>query len=133
MNTKYGDEPSDPNPVPENYGHWIFVFDNGHFADTQQYRNACTWGYGTFTVKGHEMDWTFTNGGGIEPTGSANKPGEFFRFDWSLYRGTLTVTGVPGAVSPINFDGKPWHLISTTPSTRYFSKGCPPPANALPG
>ena len=78
------------------------------------------------------MAWTFTDGGGIEPTGAANKPGEFFRFRWSLYRDTLTVGSVPGAVSPQNFFGKPWHRLSTVPSTRYFSRRCPPPTNALP-
>ena len=133
MTTKYGDEPSDPNPVPENYGDWIFVFDRGHFADTQSYLNACTWGYGTSTVKGSQMAWTFTDGGGIQPTDAANKPGEFFRFGWSLYRDTLAVTATPGATSPLNFRGRPWHRISATPSWSYFDKRCLPPANALPG
>jgi TRAP-type C4-dicarboxylate transport system substrate-binding protein len=133
MRTKYGDEPSDPNPVPENYGDWIFVFDRGHFADTQSYRNACTWGYGTSTVKGNQMAWTFTDGGGIQPTNAANKPGESFRFGWSLYRDTLVVTATPGATSPLNFRGKPWHRISASPSWSYFDKRCLPPANALPG
>jgi TRAP-type transport system periplasmic protein len=133
MRTKYGDEPSDPAPVAENYGDWIFVFDRGHFADTQRYLNACTWGYGTYAVKGSQMAWTFTDGGGIEPNGAANKPGESFRFGWSLYRDTLSVTATPGATSPVNFRGKPWHRISATPSGRYFDKRCPPPANALPG
>jgi TRAP-type C4-dicarboxylate transport system substrate-binding protein len=133
MRTKYGDEPADPTPVPENYGDWIFVFDRGHFADTQRYLNACTWGYGTDTVKGSQMAWTFTDGGGIQPTNAANKPGEFFRFGWSLYRDTLVVTATAGATSPLNFRGKPWHRISAIPSWRYFDKRCRPPANALPG
>jgi TRAP-type transport system periplasmic protein len=133
MTTKYGDEPSDPNPVPENYGDWIFVFDRGRFADTQSYLNACTWGYGTLTVKGNQMAWTFINGGGIEPTNSANKPGESFLFGWSLYRDTLAVTPVSGATSPLNFRGKPWRRISAIPSWSYFNKRCLPPANALPG
>jgi TRAP-type C4-dicarboxylate transport system substrate-binding protein len=131
MNTKYGDEPSDPSPGPDNYGHWIFVFDHGHFADTQEYLNACTWGYGTFTVNGDKMAWTFTDGGGIN-AGGANKPGEFFSFRWSLYRDTLTVSPVPGAISPVNFYGKPWHRISLAPSASYLNRRCPPPANALP-
>jgi TRAP-type C4-dicarboxylate transport system substrate-binding protein len=132
MNTKFGDEPADPDqPLsPENYGHWIFVFDRGRFADTQQYRTACTWGDGTFTVKGSQMGWTFTDAGGI---GAGNNPGESFRFGWSLYRDTLTVTAVPGAISPLNFYGKPWHRVSTVPSARYLNRRCPPPANALPG
>lgn len=133
MTSRYGDDPTDPSPVPENYGDWIFVFDRGHFADTQVYLNACTWGYGRFTVNAHEMAWTFTNGGGIAPTGAVNKPGEFFRFGWSLYRDTMTVTPVQGATSPANFRIKPWHKISGTPSVHFFSKRCPPPRGALPG
>jgi len=131
MVTKIGDAP-DPQPVPENYGNWIFVFDRGRFADTQVYRDACTWGYGMYTVTGNQMAWRFIDGGGIAPTHSENKPGESFRFGWSIYRDTVTVTPVKGAVSPGNFRLKPWHRISTTPSSRYFSKRCPPPAQALP-
>lgn len=131
MNTKYADVPIDPERVPENYGHWIFVFRGRHFAITQEYRNACTWGYGKLNVKGAQMEWTFTDGGGIAPDNAQNKPGDFFVFGWSLYRGTLTLTPVPGAISPLNFRGKPWHRISTTPSAKYFSKRCPPPAGAL--
>jgi hypothetical protein len=130
MDTKYGDEHSDPTPMPENYGHWIFVFDNGRFAETQAYLGACTWGAGTFTVKGSEMAWAFTDSGGIPSPG--NQPGEFFRFRWSIYRDTATVSAFPGAISPQNFFGKPWHRISTVPSARYLSKRCPPPASALP-
>jgi TRAP-type C4-dicarboxylate transport system substrate-binding protein len=133
MTTKFGDEPADPTPVSENYGDWIFVFDRGHFADTQEYLDACTWGYGTLTVTRPQMAWTFTDGGGIQPHGAANKPGEFFRFGWSLYRDTLTLTPVQGAVSPLNFRGRPWRRLSTTPSRNYFSKRCPPPPNALSG
>jgi len=131
MTTKYGDNPGDTDPVPENYGHWIFVFRGSHFAITQEYRNACTWGYGKLNVKGAQMEWTFTDGGGIAPDNAQNKPGEFFVFGWSLYRGTLTLTPVPGAISPGNFRGKPWHRISTVPSAKYFSQRCPPPADAL--
>jgi hypothetical protein len=132
MATKFGDEPSDPDPVAENYGDWIFVFDRGRFAITQEYENACTWGYGRYRVRGHEMDWTFTDGGGIAPNDAMNKPGEFFRFGWSLYRDTLTVTPVAGAISPVNFRGRTWRRVSSTPSARYLNKRCPPPAQALP-
>ena len=75
------------------------------------------------------MEWTFTDGGGIAPDNAQNRPGDFFVFGWSLYRGTLTLTPVPGAISPLNFRGKPWHRISTTPSAKYFSQRCPPPAD----
>jgi hypothetical protein len=115
----------------ENWGKWIFVFDRGRFAFTQENRDACTWGFGEFSVKGREMTWTVIDGGGIAPTGAVNKPGELFMFGWSRYRDALALTPVEGAVSPENFRAKPWHRISATPSPRYFSKRCPPPGNAL--
>ena len=117
----------------ENYGSWTFVLDQGRFAFTQEGDAACTWGYGTFTVKGDLMDWLVTNGGGIPPSAAVNKPGEFFIFRWSLYRGELTLFPVSGAVSPSNFRVKPWQRMSTTPSVRVLSRRCPPPAGALPG
>jgi hypothetical protein len=131
MDTKFGDDPADPSVVPENYGHWVLVFRGTHFADTQQYKNACTWGYGMLNVTGARMEWTFADGGGIAPSGAENKPGEFFVFGWSRYRDTLTLTPVPGEISAFNFRVKRWHRISTTPSFSYLNKTCPPPPNAL--
>jgi TRAP-type transport system periplasmic protein len=118
--------------VPENYGTYTFVFDRGRFAFTQEDRQACTWGYGTFMLKGNRMEWLFTNGGGIAPDNAVNEPGEFFTFGWSLYRGVLTLSPVKGAVSPNPSVGKPWIRISTTPSARFLSSRCLPPAGALP-
>ena len=118
--------------VPENYGTYTFVIDRGRFAFTQENRQACTWAYGTFTVTGDRFEWLFTDGGGIAPDGAVNKPGEFFTFRWSLYRGMLTLYPVKGAVSPNPSLGKPWPRISTAPSARFLSKRCPPPAGALP-
>jgi TRAP-type transport system periplasmic protein len=120
------------NVVPENYGTWTLVLDRGRFAFTQEDRQACTWGYGTFTVKGDKVEWLFIDGGGIEPDGAANKPGEFFIFGWSLYRGVLSLSAVKGAVSPSNFRIKPWASISAAPSAHFLSTRCPPPAGALP-
>jgi TRAP-type C4-dicarboxylate transport system substrate-binding protein len=114
--------------VPENYGTYTYVFDRARFAYTQENKDACTWGYGTFAVKGNQVEWRFTDGGGTGPNNAFNRPGEFFLFGWSLYRETLTLTA-PG---PENFRAKPWQRISTTPSARHFSKRCPPPDNALP-
>jgi TRAP-type C4-dicarboxylate transport system substrate-binding protein len=118
--------------VPENYGTWTLVLDRGRFAVTQEDSQACTWGYGTFAVKGNNMQWLFTDGGGIAPDGAANKPGEFFIYRWSLYRGVLALYPVAGAVSPSNFRVKPWARISSAPSPRFLSKHCPPPTGALP-
>jgi TRAP-type C4-dicarboxylate transport system substrate-binding protein len=118
--------------IPENYGTASYVLDRARFAFTQENKDACIWGYGTFAVKGNQVEWKFTDGGGTGPNNAFNKPGEFFVFGWSLYRETLTLTPVQGAIAPENFRVKPWQRISTTPSARYFSKRCPPPANALP-
>jgi hypothetical protein len=124
--TSQGDE------VPENYGMWTLVLDRGRFAFTQEDQQACTWGYGTFKVRGDRFEWLFTDGGGIAPDRATNKPGEFFIYRWSLYRGVLTLDPVPGAVSPSNFRVKPWALISATPSARFLSRRCLPPTGALP-
>ena len=115
--------------IPENYGTWTLVIDRGRFAFTQQSEKACIWGYGTAAVKGHQLEWTFRDGGGI---GRPNAPGELFTYGWSQYRETLTLTPVEGKVSAAPFRAKPWQRISATPSSRYFSKRCPPPDNALP-
>ena len=122
-----------PELAPENWGHWVFVFDRGQFAITQENKPSCTWGYGEFTVKGDRTSWTFTDGGGIAPTGAMNKPGEFMVFDLSSYRDTMTLAPVEGQISPRNFRDKPWRRVSDTPTRRYFSKRCPPPGDALPG
>jgi len=119
--------------VPENYGTWTLVLDRGRFAITQEDQQACTWGYGRFTIRGDRIEWLFTDGGGIAPTGATNKPGEFFISGLSLYRGLLTLSPVGGAVSPSNFRVKPWALISVTPSARFLSKRCLPPSGALGG
>jgi TRAP-type C4-dicarboxylate transport system substrate-binding protein len=118
--------------VPENYGTFTIVIDRGRFAFTQEDQQACIWGYGTFTVKGNEFEQLFTDGGGIAPDGAVNKPGEFFTFGWSLYRGVLTLYPVAGAVSPQPSMAKPWLRISTTPSARLLSRRCLPPAGSLP-
>jgi TRAP-type transport system periplasmic protein len=118
--------------VPENYGTYTFVIDRGRFAFTQENRQACTWAYGSFTVTGDRFEWLFTDGGGIAPNNALNKPGELLTFRWSLYRGGLTLYPVKGAESPNPSLGKPWPRISATPSARFLSKRCPPPAGALP-
>jgi TRAP-type C4-dicarboxylate transport system substrate-binding protein len=124
---------SRPEFFPENWGHWIFVFDRGRFGFTQENKPSCTWGYGKFVVHGNRMSWAFTDGGGIAPSGAENRPGEFMVYDFSLYRDTLTVTPVKGRISPLNFRAKPWRRLSETPTRGYFSKRCPPPAAALGG
>ena len=116
--------------VPENYGTFTFVIDRGRFAVTQENAQACTWSYGTFTVRGDRFEQLATDSGGIAPDNANTKPGELFTFRWNRYRGVLTLSPVQGAVSPV--PPKPWVKISTTPSARFLSKRGPPPAGALP-
>jgi TRAP-type C4-dicarboxylate transport system substrate-binding protein len=127
------DTPSSTDPQAENWGRWIFAFDRGKFADTQENKEACTWGYGTFSVRGDKTSWKFIDGGGIAPNNAMNKPGEFFVFGLSSYRDTMTLTPVAGEISPANFRAKPWRRLSSNATRRYFSKRCPPPTEALPG
>ena len=100
----------DPESMAENYGSWTYVFAGGRFAFTQESEDACTWAYGTYTVDGDRVEWEFIDGGGIAPNNAANKPGEFFVFEWSRYRDTLTLAAAPGEVSPTNFMVEPWRL-----------------------
>ena len=115
----------------ENWGHWIFVFDRGRFAITQENETSCTWGYGRYALNGARMSWSFEDGGGIAPNNAMNRPGEYFVFDFSTYRDTLTLTPVEGQISPLNFRAEPWRRLAETASTEHFSKHCPPPAAAL--
>lgn len=112
-----------------NVGTYTFVFDRGHFAETAENPQSCAWDYGSVSVTGSKLSLLYREGGGTEP----NSPGEQFTLAWSLYRDSLTMRRVPGAVSPTPFVATPWLRVSTTPSAAYLSKRCPPPANALPG
>ncbi len=122
----------DPEPIAENCGSWVYVFDRGRFAFAQEADEACTWGHGTYFVDGNRVEWSVLDGGGIAPNNAANKPGEFFVFGWSRYRDTLTLTAVPGEISPTNFMVKPWRLTDEQPSAGVFgARRCPPPAEAI--
>jgi hypothetical protein len=126
---------ADPSEMmPENLGAMVFVFDRGRFADTQVYGPACTWGYGKVTFTPTALTLTVANGGGISPNDAFSKPGEQFTYDWSLYHNVLSLKSPPntGAPVPTPWRAVPWQRVSTTPSTSYFPKRCPPPANALP-
>jgi TRAP-type C4-dicarboxylate transport system substrate-binding protein len=120
-----------PEYFDENWGHWVFVFDRGRFAITQENRTSCTWGYGTYAVNGTRMSWTFIDGGGIAPDNATNRPGEYFVFDFSAYHDTLTLAAVPDQTSPLNFRAEPWRRASETPSSAHLSTRCPPPPRAL--
>ena len=126
-----GRSASAPEYLDENWGHWIFVFDRGRFAITQENKTSCTWGYGTFSVDGDTTTWLFTDGGGEAPNGAMNQPGEQFSYRLSIFRDSATLSPVKGAISPDNFDAKPWRRLGP-PSRARFSRRCPPPAQALP-
>ena len=121
---------ADPNTA-YNWGRWIFVFDRGHFAITQENPTGCAWGYGTYNVTGHQIEWTYTDGRGTPAPFPHNAPGERFTFDWSIYRDAVTLTAVPGKSSPAELI-YPWRRLSTKPSISYLSKGCRPPTDAMP-
>jgi TRAP-type transport system periplasmic protein len=131
--------PADGEDTPENWGRWVYLLDRGRLAFTQENATACTWGYGRYAVRGQQMVWDISGGGGLAPSGAANKPGEHFVFSWSLYNGVLTLGPVtpptPGMavddISPSNFRARPWHRVGATPSPAALSKRCPPPAAAF--
>jgi hypothetical protein len=131
MTTRFGDDPNDTHLVPEHYGDHVFVLQAGHVAFTQHYQNSCTWGYGTFALTDARLEWTILDGGGVTPNHAQHRPGEIFVFGWSAERDTLRLTAVEGATSPTNLRLKPWHRISTAPTTHYLNQQCPPPARAL--
>ena len=131
--TTFADEldAGDPQPILENYGDWVWVFDRGRFAFSQENAEACTWGYGSYVVDRDQLVVDFVDGGGDAPNNAANKPGEHFVYRWSLYRDALTLEAVEGQISPPNFMAKPWRTTGEKPASGVFHERCPPPAEAL--
>jgi hypothetical protein len=124
--------PPDAPHVVENYGDWVFLVHRERFAYTQRNGDACTWGYGTWQTKNNGVEWRFVDGGGIAPSGAYTKPGEVHDFTWSLYRDTLTLGPVEGAISPENYFGQPWRRVSSRPKVdRLFAK-CQLPDEGVP-
>jgi TRAP-type transport system periplasmic protein len=117
--------------TPENWGHHVIVFSRGRFAITQEDREACTWVFGTYRVRAHRVTWDVTDGGGHGPQDANNRPGEHFDYDWSRFKDTLRLASVPGAISPSNFNARPWRRIGDDPRKAPFSRRCPPPPSAL--
>jgi hypothetical protein len=101
-----------------------------HQLGVAQRAASCTWGYGTYGVDGDETTWRFTDGGGQAPNDAQNKPGEEFVYRLSVYRDTVTLAPVKGAISAANFIAKPWRRIGS-PSPDRLNRRCPPPAAAL--
>jgi hypothetical protein len=112
--------------VAENWGTFVRAFDHGRFALTQESPKACTWVYGTYTLDGSTIHFVVTDGGGIAPNNAGGKPGERVDLRWNLYRRALTLPSLPGG-EPVEFGA--YRQISGTPTSRYFSRRCPPPAD----
>ena len=74
----------------------------------------------------------FEDGGGQAPNNAANKPGEEFGFNWSLYRDVLTLTKKEGMVSPVYESQWEFQQVSTTPDRSALNQQCPPPDEAFP-
>jgi hypothetical protein len=123
---RYGHVPAS-RAIPENYGDFVLVIDRGRFAFTQANAKACTWQYGTLSLKADRMNWLFTDGGGIAPTNSQIKPGERLVFKSTLYRGTLKLT----AIAPADLGRQIWRQVSTAPRAAALNQRCRPPAAAL--
>jgi TRAP-type C4-dicarboxylate transport system substrate-binding protein len=121
----------DEDLTPENWGHHVLAFSRGRFAITQEDREACTWVYGTYRVRGHRVTWEIIDGGGHGPQNAMNQPGEHFDYDWSRFKDTLRLTSVRSAVSAPNFIAKPWRRIGDDPRKAPFSRRCPPPPRGL--
>jgi hypothetical protein len=114
-------------PQPENHGTFIRVFDRGRYARQQWSARACTWDYGTYSVRGKEIRLVNVKAGGIAPSGASAKPGETLPLLWNVYRGKLSLPNAPELHdSPI--EATPYTLVDKTPSSKYFIKRCPPPA-----
>jgi TRAP-type C4-dicarboxylate transport system substrate-binding protein len=117
-----------PGVQPENHGTFIRVFDRGRWARQQWSRRACTWAYGTYTLRGKEIRLVAVKAGGIAPTNTSAKPGETIPLLWNVYRRKLSLPNAPEIHdSPI--EATPYTLVDKTPSSKYFNNRCPPPAN----
>jgi TRAP-type C4-dicarboxylate transport system substrate-binding protein len=116
--------------VPGNWGDLRWVFDRGRFASTQSASiesagTTCIWSYGTYGIHdGQVLELTFLGGGGGR---NANEPGEVFDYRISTYRDAMTLTRVPGAVSPISWMVKPWQRQATKSWTEFLDHDCLPP------
>jgi TRAP-type C4-dicarboxylate transport system substrate-binding protein len=94
--------------VLENYGEHRWVLDDGRFEMTQKNGASDRWTEGTYVVRGNTVVFTVENFGGVAPNNASEKTGEVFTYTWNLYRDTLTLGPVEGAISPENFRAKPW-------------------------
>lgn len=116
---------------PENWGHYVFAFSRGRWAITQEAPGACTWAYGTYSVRGNRMTWDVADGGGYGPQDATNRPGEHFDYAWSRFKDTLQLSRVRGKISPTNFSALAWRRIGGDARRAPISRRCPPPPAGL--
>ena len=115
--------------LDENFGHFVWVFDNGINVQGQESAHACTWSVHSVTDD-HHGSFTLSTlaAGGIAPNNANAKVGEPDGTQrWTLYRGVLTM--VP--TRPETFWIKPMRQVSRTPGNAWFSHRCPPPPRWL--
>ncbi len=112
----------DPELYAENAGDLVFLFDRGRFVATIENDESCGAAYGTYVVEGDRIELFRLDDDG---------PGQHFTYGWSRYRDTLTLSAVPGAVSPVPLMVKPWRRTDEAPSLDVFAERCPPPPEAL--
>jgi TRAP-type C4-dicarboxylate transport system substrate-binding protein len=117
--------------TPENWGHYVFAFSRGRWIITQEAPGACTWAYGTFSVRGHRTIWDVTDGGGSGPQNATNRPGEHFDYTWSRFKDTLELSPVRGRVSAKNFLALAWRRVGDDARKAPISRRCPPPPAGL--
>jgi hypothetical protein len=118
-----------PDALDENFGHFVWVFDNGINVQGQESPHACTWSVHSVTDHRNGLFTVSTlAAGGIAPNNGNAKVGEpDGTLRWTLYRGILTLQ----PTSPERFWIKPFRQVSRTPTLTWFSHRCPPPAGAL--
>jgi TRAP-type C4-dicarboxylate transport system substrate-binding protein len=117
--------------TPENWGHYVFAFSRGRWIITQEAPGACTWAYGTFSVRGHRTTWDVTDGGGYGPQNATNRPGEHFDYTWSRFKDTLQLSPVRGKISAKNFLALAWRRVGDDARKAPISRRCPPPPAGL--
>lgn len=116
--------------VQENFGNNVVIVSRGRFAASGRNGTTCGYAYGRFEVKGRRFTMFYSDGFSNNGQG-ANQPDELFTYGWSLFHETLTLSAVPGALSPEPSRAKPWLRVSTKPLFDKLDTECRPPKSAL--
>jgi TRAP-type C4-dicarboxylate transport system substrate-binding protein len=120
--------------LPGNWGHSVWILSRGHYVTTLDSPQGCGWSYGVFALKGHLVR-LIVRDGGASPSLAMNKnrPNEQFTFQWSLFKGRLTLTAGPfPSVSPHAVMVNPWQQRTRSVGASRLSLDCAPPAAGIP-